>query len=97
MVSVIYYPGYSQQQVTDNFIWQQIASITNANPCVVTTENDHNYVAGVNVSFLIPSQFGMTQLNGLNVQVTAVTSDTLICNIDSTTFSHLHILRRNRR
>lgn len=85
--SVIYYPGYSQVQVVENLLWQQIASITNANPMIVTTQNIHNYPAGVNVSFNIPTNFGMTQLNGKNVQVIAVTSNSLTCNIDSTRFS----------
>lgn len=86
-MSVQYYPGYSQVQVQENLIWQVIASITQANPMVVTTENTHNYPAGVNVSFLIPVAFGMQQLNGVNAQVVSVTTDTLTLNLDSTHFS----------
>ena len=85
--SVIYYPGYSQRQVLENLLWQTITAITNANPMVVTTQNTHNYPIGVNVSFLIPAQFKMTQLNGLNIQVIGVSSNTLTCNIDSTNFN----------
>lgn len=87
MTSVMYYPGYSQVQVGDNLTWQQIASITQANPMVVTTTNDHGYVAGMNVTFLIPGMFGMTQLNGQNLQVTAITSKTLTINVDSTHYT----------
>jgi hypothetical protein len=86
-MSVIYYPGYSQVQVQENLRVQTIASITNANPMVVTTVNDHDYPAGVMVTFLIPNQFKMVELNGLNVQVLSVTSDTLTINLDSTNFS----------
>ena len=68
-MSVIYYPGYSQVQVQQNFITQTIASITNANPMVVTTENNHNYMAGLEITFLIPVAFGMTELNNLNAQI----------------------------
>jgi len=85
-MSVVYYPGYAQVQVIDNLTWQVISSITQANPCVVTTENDHGYVSGMNVSFLIPPSFGMTQLNGLNVQVTQASGNTLTLNLDSTHF-----------
>jgi len=87
MVSVIYYPGYSQTQVHMNLIVQDIASITNSFPATVTTVNDHGYVAGMMVTFLIPIQFGMIELNNLIVQVLQVTSDTLTINIDSTSFT----------
>jgi hypothetical protein len=86
MTTVTYYPGYSQLQVQMNFIWQVIASITQSFPMVVTTVNNHNYVAGVKVKFLIPHLFGMQQLNNLRGQVTNLTSNTLTINIDSTKF-----------
>ena len=87
MSSVIYYPGYSQVQVQENLRVQTIASITQANPMVVTTVNNHGYVAGMDVTFLIPSQFGMTQLNGINAQVISITPNTLTINLNSTNFS----------
>jgi hypothetical protein len=87
MSSVIYYPGYSQVQVQENLRVQTIESITNAYPMVVTTVDDHGYVAGMNVTFLIPTQFKMVELNGVNVQVLQVTSDTLTINLDSRNFS----------
>ncbi len=83
---VTYYPGYSQEQVQMNLRCQTIASVTNANPCVVTTVNDHGYSAGVKVRFLIPTQFGMVQLNLVNAQVIAVTANTLSLSVDSTNF-----------
>jgi len=54
---------------------------------VVTTAANHNYVAGLNVSFLIPTQFGMQQLNSLNGDILSVTSNTFTIAIDSTLFS----------
>lgn len=87
MTSVIYYPGYSQVQVHDNLVIKTILSISNANPMVVTTTQPHGYVAGMMVTFLIPTQFGMVQLNNLNVQVISLTSDTLTINLDSTGFA----------
>lgn len=85
-MSVQYYPGYSQAQVVENLTWQAIASITQSNPMIVTTIENHGYPAGVNVSFLIPPRFGMVELNGLNVQVISITPDTMTCNIDSSNF-----------
>lgn len=87
MSSVIYYPGYSQVQVHQNLLTKTIESITNSNPMIVTTTEDHGYVAGMMVTFLIPNQFGMVELNGTNVQVIALTSDTLTINLDSTGFT----------
>lgn len=87
MSSVIYYPGYSQVQVSENLTWQQIASVTQANPMVVTTENDHNYPSGVNVAFRIPIIFGMQQLNSINGQIISVGSNTMTINIDSSQFT----------
>ena len=87
MSSVVYYPGYSQVQVQENLRVQTILSITQANPMVVTTVEDHGYVAGMNVTFFIPIQFGMVQLNGRNGQVLSLTSDTLTININSLNFS----------
>lgn len=87
MSSVIYYPGYSQVQVQQNLLVEQIESITNANPMVVTTMKDHEYVSGMMVTFLIPTQFGMVQLNNVNAQVISLTSDTLTINLDSTGFT----------
>ena len=87
MSSITYYPGYSQVTVTQNLRVQTIASITQANPCVITTVSNHGYIAGMDVTFLIPSQFGMVQLNGINAQVLLVTSNSLTVNLDTTAFS----------
>lgn len=85
MSSVIYYPGYSQQQVSDNLICRNIAAITNSYPMIVTTVTDHGYVAGMMVTFLIPPSFGMIELNGLNVQVVEIVDETnVLVNFDST-------------
>jgi len=86
-MTVTYYPGYSQVQVQENLRCQTIASVTNANPCVVTTVDDHGYSAGVKVRFLIPTQFGMVNLNLVNVQVIAVTLNTLTLDLDSMNFN----------
>lgn len=87
MTSVIYYPGYSQIQVQQNLRTQEIASITQAYPAVLTTVDDHGYPAGVNVTFLVPIQFGMTQLNNQNIQVISVTNNTLTLNIDTSNYT----------
>ncbi len=87
MSSVMYYPGYSQTQVKENFTWQIIASITNTFPMIITTINNHGYIAGIIIGFLIPSAFGMQQLNNITGQVTQLTSNTLTINIDASNFT----------
>lgn len=87
MSSVVYYPGYSQLQVEQNLLWQVIASITQSNPMIVTTVNNHNYPASVGVGFFIPSGFGMQALNHVRGEIIAVTSNTMTINIDSTRFT----------
>ena len=83
--SVMYYPGYSQIQVHENLIWKSIASISNSYPTIVTTNFNHHYVAGMNVSFLIPVQYGANELNGINVQVLSTpTATTLSIDFDTT-------------
>lgn len=86
MSSIQYYPGYSQTQVYQNLRVQTILAITNSYPMVITTAANHNYPAGVIVSCRIPYRFPMQQLNGLNLQVIAVTSNTLSISLDSTNF-----------
>jgi hypothetical protein len=85
--SVMYYPGYSQETITENYVWQTITAITLADPMVITTLKTHNYIAGVLIRFSIPGMFGMQQLNTLEVQVISVTSNTLTCNLDSSNFT----------
>jgi hypothetical protein len=87
MSVVTYYPGYSQLQVHQNLVAKTILTITNANPMVVTTDQDHGYVAGMNVNFLIPIQFGMQELNRVTLQVISLTSNTVTINFDSTVIS----------
>lgn len=86
-MSIQYYPGYSQVVVTPNLRVHTIATATNANPMVITTVDNHGYVEGMMVTFLIPPQFGMTQLNGITAQVIGVTANTLTINLDSKNFS----------
>ena len=84
-MTVMYYPGYSQIQISENLLWQEIVSISNGYPMVVTTLNNHNYMAGMNISFLIPVQYGASELNGINAQVLSIpTPKTLSIDYDTT-------------
>lgn len=64
-----------------------IVNITQANRGVVTTSVNHNYIVGQSVRFNITAPFGMTQLNGVLANITAVTASTFTINIDTTGFT----------
>lgn len=64
-----------------------ITKITQATSAVVTTSVAHGLTVGQRIVFNIPSQFGMTQLNGLRGQITAVTTSTFTVNIDTSGFT----------
>lgn len=66
---------------------RSIVNITQAAQAVVTTSVDHGYVAGMSVRLSVPAAFGMTQADGLLVNITAVTAGTFTVNLDTTAFT----------
>jgi len=64
-----------------------ITLITAANPAVITVSVAHNYVVGDKIRVHVPTEFGMTQMNGLLATVTAVTASTITTDIDSSAFT----------
>lgn len=72
-----------------------ISAITQANPCVVTTSEDHNLVTGAVVRVHVPRNYGMFPLNNNLYSVTVLSPTTLslqtkqvppAINVDSTLF-----------
>jgi len=66
---------------------RNISNITSASSAVVTTLVDHGYAIGQQVSFKVPEEFGMTQLDGLSGNITAVTDSTFTVDIDTSSFT----------
>lgn len=75
-----------------------VTAVTVGSTTTVTTTTNHNFVAGQEIAFHIPSQYGITELNTLpnNVipgspvygVVQSVSSNTqFVCNIDSTGYT----------
>jgi hypothetical protein len=75
-----------------------VSAISTGATTTITTTSNHNFVAGQEIAFRIPSSYGTTGLNSLpnNVVpgspiygfVTSVTSNTqFVCNINSTAFT----------
>jgi hypothetical protein len=68
-----------------------ISAITNANPAVVTTSIDHDYVDGSIVRLLVPLIFGMTQINGKKGKITVLSSTTFSIDINTIHFDSFSI------
>ncbi len=84
----MYYPGYAQVQVHENYVVKTMSNVSTSFPMVVTTSTAHGYAVGLNVAFLVPSNWGMVQLNSLNGNVIAVDDDlNFEVDIDSTNFT----------
>jgi|SRR5579859_554775 len=66
---------------------RNIVNITQAAQAVVTTSVNHGYVPGMSVRLSVPAAFGMTQADGLLVNITAVTLGTFTVNLDTTAFT----------
>lgn len=75
-----------------------ISAITTGTTTTVSTTSNHNFVAGQEIAFRIPSVFGTTQLNSLPNSiipgspiygyVTSVSSNVqFVCNIDSSSYT----------
>lgn len=64
-----------------------ITAITTGTTTLIGVSQNHNMVVGQQVQFSIPSQWGMTQLDGLKGYITAVASSTLTVAINSTSFT----------
>lgn len=68
---------------------RHITAITAANPAVVTMSVTHGFAVGELVRMVVPSAFGMTQMDGQLATITAIstTSNTITLNVDASAFT----------
>lgn len=66
-----------------------ITAITAAASAVVTLSVTHGYQVGEKITFHVPAAFGMTQIDGLTGEITAISTanNTVTVNIDSSAFT----------
>lgn len=76
------YPGYRYIVPLGGSV-----GITQATQAVVSCSVAHNFTVGEKVSFRIPAEFGMIELNNQVGTVTAVTTYTLTVDIDTTGYT----------
>lgn len=65
---------------------QQVATITNANPGVVTTTVAHGYETGYEVRFFFPLDVGMNQLKNKIVTITVIDDTNFSIGVDTSNF-----------
>lgn len=63
--------------------YQYIADISQAQEAVVTFDDDHDYKIGEILSFRVPKNFGMQQMNYKQAKVLDITDDTITINVDT--------------
>lgn len=63
-----------------------VQDVTNANPAVVTTTFDHNYITGTVVRLDIPVGFGMQQANQKTGSIIVTGLTTFTIDIDTSLF-----------
>lgn len=64
-----------------------VTNISQAASAVITLSVAHEYVVGEIVKFKVPAEFGMTEIDGVQGQITAVTASTVTVDIDSSGFT----------
>lgn len=66
-----------------------ITKITQATSAVITLSVTHGFTAGQSVRIIVPDDFGMTEMNGLLANITAVSTanNTITVDIDSSSFT----------
>lgn len=67
--------------------YRWITGITQAAAAVVTFSHTHDFTVGERVSFRIPPQFGMSELNNVSATVTAITASTITIDVDTSGFT----------
>ena len=65
-------PSGAQQFPTFNPALATIVGITRAEKAVVQTSFAHTFIEGQYIAFVIPEEYGMTQLNGVTALITFV-------------------------
>lgn len=81
----------SFQQILYPNVWQpldlMVTNVTQAASAVVTTSINHNYQVGEIILFTGFGEFGMTQINGQQATITAVTANTMTVNLNTTAYN----------
>lgn len=75
---------------------QEVSTITNANPGVVTTTQAHGYESGLRVRFFFPLDVGMNQLDGKVVKITKIDDTKFSIGINTSKFDVWNVSRTSQ-
>lgn len=64
-----------------------ISAVTKSFPAVMTFTEDHNFTSGEILSFRVPKDFGMFELNNKQAKVLSITSDSVTLDIETNNFT----------
>lgn len=67
--------------------WSQISAITKGKPTVVTFTEDHDFVKGQTVMFVVEREFKMYEINGLIGTISAITDNSITVDVDTRNFN----------
>lgn len=73
-----------------------ITSITQANPCVITTGTDHGYLSGLYVRIILIGASGMQQLNNNVYLIVVLSNNSFTIGINTTNFDAFALLDNNQ-
>ena len=66
---------------------ENISAVSIAYKAIITTSTNHDYKVGNTITFIIPSEFGMRELDGLIANISATSSDTITTDINTLEFT----------
>lgn len=75
----------NKQQFDPRRLW--ITGITAADPAVISVTTTHPYQIGSKVRIIVPSEFGMTEINNQIGEVTAIGTNSITVDIDSSAYT----------
>jgi len=74
-----------------------VTAITNSFPAAITTSFDHDYKAGLIVSFRVPKTFGMKRMNKLIGKITVTGTNTFTVDINTLLFNSFAVPAGNKQ
>jgi len=77
---------YSYTEPTFKPAFRYLTWITQSSPMLVTTDVDHLYTSGLIVKLIVPHNYGMTQANDFQGEITVISATEFTMPVDATGF-----------
>lgn len=73
------------------FIVGIFAVVSDGDYTDITTDEEHGFVVGNEVTFQVPAEYGMRQLNGLKAFIVSITDDSIRVHLNTSTFDEFAV------